>query len=251
MRPTERFTETVQDYLKYRPQYPDVLVPVLKKAFNLSPQWIIADIGAGTGFLTRHFLDAGCKVYAIEPNQTMRSAAEEWLNVYDNFVSVNATAEKTTLATASVNLITVGTAFHWFETDKAKREFLRLLKTPGYAAMIWNIRDLNHPLMEDYEQLLKHHCESYTNERAEIFDKSLDESFFAPYKMHQFEYPFYQTFDWEGFRGRLHSTSYAKRQGMQGYDAMIVELRDIFTKYEVNGHVCFYYLCKMYYGQMK
>ncbi|MFN7096842.1 MAG: class I SAM-dependent methyltransferase, partial [Gammaproteobacteria bacterium] len=120
---TERFTETVQNYLKYRPSYPQEVLSFLVDECNLTKQSLIADIGSGTGFLSKLFLDYGNTVYGVEPNQAMREAVEDLLKRYNHFHSIDATAEATTLPDHSVDFITAGTAFHWFDFNKTKQEF--------------------------------------------------------------------------------------------------------------------------------
>ena len=57
--PTERFTDRVDDYIKYRPSYPPGVLEVLRQRANLSPDITVADIGCGTGISSKYFLDAG------------------------------------------------------------------------------------------------------------------------------------------------------------------------------------------------
>jgi len=51
-----RFSNRVEDYVKYRPGYPVEIINFLQSKFGLSPDKIIADIGAGTGILLNYFL---------------------------------------------------------------------------------------------------------------------------------------------------------------------------------------------------
>ncbi len=111
---TKRFSDRVENYIKYRPNYPKEMVGALKIECGLRSDSMIADVGSGTGILTRLFLENGCRVLAIEPNQEMREAGERWLKGYDGFTSVEGTAEATTVASQSVDIVTAGQAFHWF-----------------------------------------------------------------------------------------------------------------------------------------
>jgi ubiquinone/menaquinone biosynthesis C-methylase UbiE len=70
----------------------------------------------------------------------MRIAAEKMLQKYPNFISINGSAEDTGLYENSLELITAGQAFHWFDLDQSRSEFKRILKPEGYAAIIWNNR---------------------------------------------------------------------------------------------------------------
>src|SRR5262245_22214580 len=96
--PTQRFSDRVENYIKYRPGYPNEVIETLRSECGLSPDSIVADIGSGTGILTAMFLRNGNEVYGIEPNREMREAAERLLKDYPRFHSVAAKAEETTLA---------------------------------------------------------------------------------------------------------------------------------------------------------
>src|SRR5689334_8180396 len=86
----------------------------------------------------RAFLKHGHGMIGVEPNQEMREAAERLLASYPLFKSVSGTAETTTLESQSVDLITAGQAFHWFDRDKTRQEFLRILKPNGWVVLVWN-----------------------------------------------------------------------------------------------------------------
>src|SRR5512137_623267 len=97
LKSTERFSTRVENYVKYRPGYPPAVLDLLKAECGLTPASVIADIGSGTGILTRLFLDNGNRVYGVEPNREMRQAGERLLADTPSFVSIAATAEETTL----------------------------------------------------------------------------------------------------------------------------------------------------------
>src|SRR2546422_11068618 len=111
---TQRFSNRVKDYVLYRPGYPIELIDFLAKNCGLTSASIIADIGSGTGKSSELFLKNGNKVFAVEPNKGMRLAAEKLLGDYDNFISINGTAENTVLDASSIDMIVAGQAFHWF-----------------------------------------------------------------------------------------------------------------------------------------
>lgn len=247
-----RFDKTIENYLKYRPSYPQEVYSLLVKQFDLKPDQIIADIGSGTGFLSILFLEHGHCVYGVEPNKKMRAAAEKYLSTNQNFHSINGFAEATTLANASIDWITVGTAFHWFDMQKTKTEFKRILKSPGFCLLVWNVRNKKQSaLLQDYEQLLLTFSNDYQQSRAQEFEQTVVDNFFYPYKMHTASFENKQQFSWDGLKGRLLSTSYSLRENDPGYQRMINGLKKIFDQYQYNGLVEFLYETKMYYGQMK
>src|SRR5687767_5967708 len=110
-----RFSTRVENYVKYRPGYPEEIVSILKSDCGLMSSSLIADIGSGTGILSELFLRNGNLVFGIEPNAPMRTAAEQLLTAYKNFVSIEGSAEATTLEAHSVDFIMAAQAFHWFD----------------------------------------------------------------------------------------------------------------------------------------
>ena len=250
--PTERFSQTVQNYIKYRPSYPKEVVEVLIDECGLTKASIIADVGSGTGILSKLLLDHGNTVYGVEPNHAMRTAAEAYLKSYAHFHSISGTAEATSLSSHSVDIITAGTAFHWFDADKTKIEFKRILKARGWVLLVWNVRNTEcSSLLHEYENLILKYGTDYAESRASKFDKTvLEEKFFAPFAMKMQSFKNSQQFDWEGLQGRLLSTSYSLRTGEPGYEYMLSELRKIFDRYAQNGKVDFLYDTKLYYGKL-
>src|SRR5207253_7579620 len=129
----QRFSNRVADYVRCRPGYPLALIGLLRAECGLRPDHVIADVGSGTGLLSRLFLDNGNRVFGVEPNEEMRQAGEEQLAAYDKFSSVSGSSEATALPQASMDFITAAQAFHWFEPVTTRREFLRILKPQGWV----------------------------------------------------------------------------------------------------------------------
>src|SRR5437867_6600426 len=127
---TERFSNRVENYVRFRPRYPREVLELLKADCGLKPEAVVADAGSGTGFLAEQFLKNGNRVFGIEPNKEMREAGERLLAGYPRFTSLAGTAEATTLDDQIVDFITAGQAFHWFDQAKSRKEFARILR-PG------------------------------------------------------------------------------------------------------------------------
>src|SRR5689334_22644665 len=163
-----RFTSRVETYAKYRPGYPAEIVDLLRRECNLTPDSIVADIGSGTGKLTELFLANGNVVFGVEPNGAMREVAENIFKDQPSFRSVDGSAESTTLTDASVDVITAGQAFHWFDAAKTRREWVRILKSGGWVALIWNARELQTtPFLHDYEEMMTEFGTDYKDVRHE------------------------------------------------------------------------------------
>ena len=149
----EIFSAKVADYTASRPDYPAPLFEMLHVKGNLFAGATLADIGAGTGLLTRGLLQRGYNVVAIEPNASMRSASDSLLDQFQGYRSVDGYAEAMPLESSSIDLITAAQAFHWFEINSAKAECLRVLRPDGQVALIWNDRVLTDPLHVELNEL--------------------------------------------------------------------------------------------------
>jgi len=250
--PTQRFSSRVDNYIRYRPSYPAAILGLLEKECGLTPEWVVADAGAGPGNLTRLFLDNGARVVGVEPNREMREAGERLLRGYPTYSSVVGTAEATTLADASVDLVTAGQAFHWFDQTRARQEFARILRPPRWVALVWNERRVDAtPFLAAYERLLRTYGTDYAQVgHRDAAARTALECFFAPNGYRRATFENRQMFDYEGLEGRLLSSSYAPETGQRGHDAMLGELRALFDKYQEDGTVAFAYDTSVYYGRI-
>jgi SAM-dependent methyltransferase len=252
--PTTRFSDRVEYYLRYRPHYPKALLEFFRSDLALTPDHIIADIGSGTGFLAQMFLRNGNTVYGVEPNQEMREAGEKLLGEYPQFISVDGTAEATTLAEHAIDVIVAAQAFHWFDPQQAREEFLRILKPGGIVALIWNNRLIDASLFSrEYETLVQHYStdlDYVVNRSMRAMDRGTMEAFFGPDGFKRVEFDNQQMFDFGGLRGRLLSSSYAPLEAEPQYQPMMHELQMLFNRYQENGAVCFDYKTEMYYGTL-
>jgi SAM-dependent methyltransferase len=247
----ERFSNRVESYITYRPTYPIGVIDVLREELGLQPSWTVADIGSGPGTLAVLFLRHGNTVFGVEPNRGMRASAERLLDQYPRFRSVDGTAEATTLASQSVDLVAAGQAFHWFDPNRARQEFQRILKPPGRVALVWNSRRTDAtPFLRAYEALLK----KYGTDYAKVTHRNVDEHvlgrFFGPRGFRRRTLYNEQTFDLEGLKGRMVSSSYVPAPGHPSYESMMREAEDLFREYQTDGAVKFEYDTEIYCGQL-
>ncbi|MCY3414699.1 MAG: class I SAM-dependent methyltransferase [Candidatus Heimdallarchaeota archaeon] len=243
-----RFSDKVKNYIEYRPDYPDKVYDAIKKYIDINSNWVIADVGSGTGKSSLLFLNKGHQVIGIEPNDEMRVAAEHLLSQY-KFKSVNASAENTTLTDNSVDLIVAGQAFHWFDVDKCKQEFTRISKN-GYAVLIWNSRSKKDGMMKAYEDFLQNSDTDYAevnmfkNKDSDItrfFDTVVVETIVNT-----------QEFDWNGFLGRALSSSYSPKPSDPKYDEFVDGLSNIFESYKnESDRIKFVYSTDVFIGKIR
>jgi SAM-dependent methyltransferase len=249
--PTKRFSNRVDNYVKYRPTYPPQILPLLESDCGLTAESIIGDVGSGTGLLTELFLKNGNQVFGVEPNPEMRAAGEKILARYSNFTSVDAVAEATTLPDHSVDFIVVGQAFHWFDRAKTREEFVRILKLDGWVMVAWNgYRVKSGPLMAAYQDLVVRYGTDYSEVQREVEDCDV-ESFYDPATCICARFEFQQSFDYQGLKGRFLSASYALEPDHPEYEAMLSDLRKIFDANQQDGKVIFAYETVLYYGHLR
>jgi len=249
---TKRFSSRVENYIRYRPGYPKEIVDLLRDDCGLTKESVIADIGSGTGKLTELFLTHGNRVWGVEPNEEMRRAGERLLNHFPKFTSVDGTAEATTLPDRGADFIIAGQAFHWFDRERCRPEFLRILKPGGWIVIVWNDRRTNAtPFLADYEKLLVDFSTDYeqVNHRRTDDPKTVQEFFRSEPRLKIF--PYVQFFDQEGLKGRLLSSSYAPEAGQPKHKEMLARLRQIFERHQEDGRVVFEYDTRVHYGQVR
>ena len=245
-----RFSSRAEAYAKYRPAYPAGVIETLKSECGLTVDSVIADVGSGTGILTELLLKNSNRVFGIEPNEAMRVFAEEALKEYQQFESVDGSAEATGLPADSVDIIVAAQAFHWFDREKTKREFRRILKPNGWVALIWNERRLDStPFLRAYEELLLQYGTDYQEVRHENVAGKLTE-FFAPDEFKLVNLDNFQYFDLAAFQGRVASASYTPEPGHPNFEAMIAGLERIFDEHNRDGMVTFEYDTRIYYGHL-
>ena len=247
----QRFSNRVADYVRYRPGYPQAVLDLLRAECGLRPENVIADIGSGTGFLSELFLKNGNRVFGVEPNQEMREGGEQHLAAYKNFTSVNGSAESTTLANTSIDFVTAGQAFHWFDPAAARREILRVLKPAGWVLIAWNDRRMEEKqLTREYEELLERFGIDYKRVKDSYPELHRIRNFFGSDNFFSRDVPNEQVLDWDGLCGRLRSSSFAPTEGHPNYAPMMKDLDRIFRAHEQQGRVRMQYWTRLYFGKL-
>lgn len=249
--PSQRFDGRVDDYQRFRPGYPDKLVPTLTRHCAWTGPVQIADLGSGTGLSALPLLRAGHRVYGIEPNAQMRAAAEQLLAAVGGFVSVAGSAETTTLADASVDLVMAAQAFHWFDPELAGREARRILRPGGHAAIVWNLRRTSgSAFLDGYEALLRHYGTDYAQVAARYAQPQALQQFFGTTGWTEYQFSYTQHFDFDGLRGRLLSSSYTPAADNPARLPMLAALRELFDRSAQSSQVAFEYDTCLYLGEL-
>lgn len=247
----QRFSSRVENYIKYRPGYPDEIIPTLELEIGLTADDIIADIGSGTGFSAKLFLENGNTVYGIEPNEPMRKAAEGYLHEYENFFSLHGSSEATNLAANSIDLIVCAQAFHWFDREKTKQEFQRIANNGAHLCLIWNDRKETEPFQIAYEKLIQEFAIDYNEISHRNISEEIISDFYAPNKYKKFTLHYEQKFDLDGLIGRIISSSYMPNQNDMNFPQLKNAIVSLFSDYKQNEIVTFAYDTRVFIGKIK
>ncbi len=247
---TQRFSDRVDNYVRYRPGYPPEILQLLRECCGFTQESRIADLGFGTGIFTRMLLENGNTVFGIEPNQEMREAGEKLLEGFASFRSIGATAEQTTLEDHSVDFVTAAQAAHWFDREPTRREFSRILKPGGWVVLLWNERLTDStPFLVEYEQLLLEYGTDYAEVRHERTTETIG-GFFAPAQHEMATFRTQQIFEYASLEGRVFSSSYIPSPNDPRSGPIRQALRELFERYQENNTVAFDYDTKVFFGHL-
>ena len=237
MNSTKKFIGKADYYVKARPDYSNEFINYLSKNIIGADHKVIADIGSGTGKLSKEFIIRNFKTYCVEPNTDMRMAADEAYNNYANYISINGTAENTTLESNSADVITVAQAFHWFDTVKFKTECKRILKKDGIVVLVWNSRVSDCPVNKANAEVLKAYCPDFygfsggNDNVPQLIDKFFDGKFEVKHFENNLSY------NKNKFVARNLSASYALKYNDDKYPEFIEALKKLFDRFSINGKI--------------
>jgi SAM-dependent methyltransferase len=137
--PQARSFGTVADrYDRYRPGY---AADAVRWALGERPLRV-ADLGAGTGILSRLLRRLGHEVVAVEPDDSMRARLAQ---VSPDITALAGGAEQIPLPDRAVDAVVAGQAYHWFDAGRAHPEMARVLRPGGVFAALWNDADPETP----------------------------------------------------------------------------------------------------------
>lgn len=238
MKSIHRFDGKAFEYDRFRERYsPAVVLPLLRNICGLTSDWIVADVGAGTGMLSDVFLTNGNRTLAIEPNPGMREMCQRIHQDDPRLDVIDGTAEATGLESSSVDLVTAGRAMHWFERDKAFAEFRQILKPEGWVAIIaFGRTEDGRAENTEFEKVLRdfseHHADTHSG--YEVY-RSLD--VYLPRDFHHKEILGTMALDWESLLGMALSLSHSPNIDQPCYPLFERSLRYFFDRFAKEGHV--------------
>ena len=239
---SDRFLGKSDNYVKYRPSYPNDILIFLNQKHEFIQNSICAEIGSGTGKFTNLLIQNKNIVFAVEPNDEMRAASETSFAQYKNFISISGNSENTNLKSNSIDFIFCAQSLHWFANEKTASEFKRILKPNGRVVIIWNKKAYKKSaFMRGIHKIYIEDSIDFKSVKLEnLEDKEILTDLFKD------NYDFYtieskQVFDLESLIGRMMSISYAPPQGHPKHDKFINEIKKLFHKEAINGKVEFLY----------
>ncbi|MDQ2743915.1 MAG: methyltransferase domain-containing protein [Chloroflexota bacterium] len=148
----QAFDQVADAYERGRPSYPADAVAHLIQTFSISSSSTVLDLAAGTGKFTRLLVSSGARIIAVEPLEGMRAK----LAAHNLAVEIlSGSAEAIPVADASVDVVTIAQAFHWFANERALSEIHRVLRPGGGLALIWNRRDTTQPVQHALGALME------------------------------------------------------------------------------------------------
>jgi SAM-dependent methyltransferase len=227
------FARSPEAYELGRPGYPgDALEPL-----RLSSAMVVLDLAAGTGKLTRSLAAAGATVIAVEPVEEMRAALPESVRALDG------TAEAIPLDEASVDLVTVAQAFHWFDGPAALTEIHRVLRPGGRLAILWNRRGENDPVNDAIDALIEPYRIGTPSLKGDAWRAAFERTtLFGPLEEHVI--PNEQVLDEDGLAARISSISFIARLPAAERASVVARARDLTADgpvtipYRTEVHLC-------------
>ncbi len=207
--PTARFDDRAELYAKFRPSYPPEAIDAVLEGLGDPAQLVAADLGAGTGIVSRLVADRGVRVLAVEPNAQMQRAAIP----HGHVRWIEGQAEATTLDASSVDLVVCGQAWHWFEPGATCREISRIARPGARLVLLWYDDRPGDAPSAEYRRIVEPGAkETFGIHAVEQWEPSLAEPLDQA-DCERFEFDYSYRLDLAGLIGRARSASYVPHQG--------------------------------------
>lgn len=229
------YSTKAEKYAKYRWDYAPNAIKSIIDIAQLAVNSCIADIGAGTGILTKHFIGKVQRIYAIEPNAEMRKILEYELGIAPSVSVINSSAEVTKLPQKSVDMIAIAQSIHWFDPEPARNEMLRILKNDGWLAILRNYG--TGELDKSVGGLM---IEKYGADFSTTIAKPKEKPIRFYYENDSFQkmtFPFQFQQNWEEFIGAITSASFMPDENHPLFNKLEDEAKKVFSEYSDNGNL--------------
>jgi SAM-dependent methyltransferase len=247
---TDKFTTKAEAYARFRPDFALDAIDTILIQTGIGTQSVVADIGAGTGILTRHFVEKVALIYAVEPNDAMRSYAEANLGEYTSFRSLNTRAEETTIPETSVDLILVGQALDWFDPFPTSAEFQRIVKPGGFLAVISNPPEIpDTPLKLAVRGLFREEF-GFNFEESSHPDNQPPNFYFGHDDFIHTRFPNPVPENWESFFGGICSASFAPDPEHPRFKDFSKAAREVFEQFQQDAVITMPFETELWLGKI-
>jgi SAM-dependent methyltransferase len=242
-----RFSAKANQYEPYRWPFSPEAIESLLNIGGLDLAATVADVGSGTGMLSRTLLQAGLNVIAVEPNDEMRAVAERNLAAHAGFTSVAAYSDATSLPNHSVDLITVGRALHWLPAASTREEFLRIVKPGGSLAIL--ATSYGDCELRDATRAIQLEANGWDVAHGKRNQPQMPfEFYFGGTHFQSLSFPMTVTEDWPRFFGRLCSYSSAPDSGDPLFSRYEKSAEELFNRFAIDGQIVISTSTDMYVG---
>jgi SAM-dependent methyltransferase len=231
------FSGKVAEYIASRPDYPQALFDALVLRCPPVDGATAADVGAGTGLLTRGLLASGYRATAVEPNPAMREACDLVCGAFAGYRSVEGAAESMPLAPGSIDLVTAAQAFHWFDVEAARAECLRVLTPRGIVALAWNDRVGRDPLHVALDDVFAEFGGAKRGALLAHEDRSDLPRFFGTALRDELAWPHAHRLDADGLLCLVLSRSYMPDRSTAAGHEVACRVREIHERFQQDGTV--------------
>jgi SAM-dependent methyltransferase len=247
---TRVYSSKAEKYAKYRWDYAPQAIQTIFEVSQIPEEASVADVGAGTGILSKHFAAKGLRVFATEPNPAMRELAVKALVQYPACQVIDGTAEATHLAAGTIDLITVAQAIHWFEPEPARSEFLRILKPGGWLAILRNY-GADDKLNEAMGEILTIENGFDVSSEASLPAKKPTRFYYGHDDFLKLAFPFSLQETWEGFIGSWSSAAPAPDEGQPLYPKFEQALKKVFDRFSSDDLLAVSGVTELFLGQVR
>ena len=245
------FENKANAYASGRGGYSSSVYDLIDSLLPKSEAIRIADIGSGTGIFSEELLKRHYHTYCVESSESMRRKAEDKLCRYEGFHSVGALAEQTGLPDGLMDMITVASAFHWFDGLSFLKECRRILKKDGLVFIVGNSRHYGDAFTKEHHELCLKFCPSFTsfNHGGEYTEATCPGFFPKEYGKKVFQYDLCYTN--AQFFSRCMSSSYSLKEQDANYTAYCDALSKLIERYSQNGSLIVRNETVAWYGAVK